>query len=183
MGTPLYFENRRLVLAPSLLLFVSFQTNAGHANFLPGHLKVGLNRSSCVGDAKEIGKILRQLSDMNRRGDDRIEMQLPCRLMFPSVWSSSLDGFTGNLHRNGVLVACRLKPGRDLPSVGDTATVHIELPPNQNFPPKYIRCDTTLVRIEKLEDCGVQFAMKILNMDFQDDPAVWLDSETCGYIM
>ncbi len=154
-----------------------------HATVLEGHLKFRPNRTSFVSDAKESDKILRQLSEMNRRGDERIEMQLPCRLMFPSVWSSSLDGFTGNLHRNGVLVACRLKPGRDLPSVGDTATVHIELPPNRNFPPKFIRCDTTLVRIEELGDCGVQFAMKILTMDFQDDPATGLDAETCGYIM
>ncbi len=120
---------------------------------------------------------------MNRRGDERIEMQLPCRLSFPEIWLGSLDGLTGNLHRNGLLVACRLKPESELPSIGDTATVHIELPANQNFPPKCMRCDTTLIRIEEFGDQGFQFAMRIVKVDFQDVSLLELESEISSYIM
>ncbi len=120
---------------------------------------------------------------MDRRGDERIEMQLPCRLSFPDIWPGSLVGFTGNLHRNGVLVACRLKPESELPSVGDAATVHIELPTSQNFPPKCVRCDTTLIRIEELGNRGFQFAMRIVKVDFQDVSPLEFESGISSYIM
>ncbi len=95
---------------------------------------------------------------------------------------------TGNLHRKGVSVACRLKPGRELPVVGDSGTVRIELPPNENFPPKYMCCDTTLMRIDALGDRDFQFAMQIINVDFEDICAsttalMELDAESCNYIM
>ena len=123
------------------------------------------------------------MSEMNRRGDDRIEMQLPCRVLFPGVWFGSLDGLTGNLHRNGVIVACHVNLESELPSLGATATVHIELPANRDFSPRYMRCDTTLLRIEELGDRDFQFAMKILNIDIQDVFLADLNSETSSYVM
>ena len=125
---------------------------------------------------------------MNRRGDERIDMQLPCFLQFPNVWPGSLDGLTANLHRNGVLVACKVKPGRELPALGDTASVHIALPPAQNFPPKFMHCDTTLLRIDALGESEFQFALQIRNVDFADLSTemlrlMELDSESCGYVM
>ncbi len=115
-------------------------------------------------------------------------MQLPCRLLFPNLWPGSLEGYTANLHRNGVLVACKLHPGRALPPVGAAANVHIELPPTPNFPPKFMTCDTTLLRIDSLGGSEFQFALQIQNVAFADLSSatlelMQLDSESCGYLM
>ena len=125
---------------------------------------------------------------MTNRSDDRIEMNLPCRVLFPSTWSASLGGVTANLHRNGVSVACQVNPGRNLPALGETASVHIELPANSFFPPKFMRCDTTLLRIDELGNSHFQFAMQIRSVDFDDLSAeaielMEMDSKSCRYLM
>lgn len=115
-------------------------------------------------------------------------MQLPCRVEFPAVWSGSQSGLTANLHRSGMLVACRVKQGRELPALGATASVHIQLPPSQHFPPKFMRCDTMLLRVEQIGESEFHFALQILNVDFADLSAgsiqlMELDSDTCDYVM
>ena len=125
---------------------------------------------------------------MQNRTDERIEMQLPCRLEFPNVWTTSVEGFTANLNRKGVSVACRVQPGKILPEIGEVASLHIELPPSSNFPPKFMNCETTLLRIDALSDSQFQFALKIRNVDFAEMSSaaidmMELDSDTCRYVM
>ena len=125
---------------------------------------------------------------MNRRDDDRVQMQLPCRVEFPAFWPGAQPGFTANMHRSGLMVACRLKQGRELPALGAAASVHIELPPSQHFPPKSMRCDATLLRVEQMGENEFQFAMQILNVCFDDLTAASiqlmdLGTDSCDYIM
>jgi hypothetical protein len=117
-----------------------------------------------------------------------MEMQLPCRVEFPAVWSGAQSGFTANMHRRGLMVACHLKQGSELPVPGAAASVHIELPPSQDFPPKSMRCDTTLLRVEEIGGGEFQFAMQILNVCFDDLTAasiqlMELDTDSCDYVM
>lgn len=119
---------------------------------------------------------------MNRRGDQRIEIRLPCRLLFPSIWAGSLDALTGDLHRKGLLVDCQLQPGSVLPAVGDRATVQIELPPSQDFSPKCLRCDATLIRMKQLGHSQYQFGMQIVRLDFEDLLPREFDGEIISYL-
>lgn len=75
--------------------------------------------------------------------------------------------------------------GRDL---GETAKVDIPLPHNEYFPPKFMRCETRLIRIEELGGQEFQFAMLITNVDFDEvcsaaQKLMEMDSESCGYLM
>ena len=145
------------------------------------------NRNSFVGKRNK-SEIVKAAEIMNRRDDDRVDVELPCRLIFPNIWPGSLEGYTANLHRNGVLVACELHPSREMPAVGEVASVHIELPPSTDFPPKFMACDTTLLRVDSLGQSKFQFALQIRKVDFADlSPAsihlMQLDSDSCDYLM
>lgn len=113
---------------------------------------------------------------MNRRTDDRIEMRLPCQVLFPALWHASVIGMTANLHRNGVLVACDLRAGERRPAVGEKASVRIQLPANHRFVRKCIECETTLVRVSEA-DGRLHFAMRIQNMLFRDMTSQLMDME------
>jgi hypothetical protein len=109
---------------------------------------------------------------MNRRSNERIEMKLPCQLTFPGEWASAVPGTTANMHRDGVLVSCdpRNLQG-EMPKVGSKGKIQVELPPNPAFSRKCIVCDTTLVRIESVDESETQFAMRIATVAFRDlDP-------------
>jgi len=152
------------------------------------HLNDVFCRIPFLSHAKDNGPGHKGVFLINRRDNNRVEIQLPCRVEFPAVWSGSQSGLTANLHRNGMLVACRVKRGIELPALGATASVHIELPPSQHFPPKFMRCDTTLLRVEQIGESEFHFALQILNVDFAAISAsaiqlMELDSESCDYIM
>lgn len=125
---------------------------------------------------------------MNRRADNRIDMKLPCRLFFPRVWLTPVAGFTANLHRNGVLVACDLSVTRpQLPAVGEKANVRILLPANPAFSRKCLNCDTALIRVRQVESGQWQFALRIRNVSFGEWAAeniqlVDLDAERFRYL-
>jgi len=125
---------------------------------------------------------------MSGRSNDRLEIQLPCRLSFPTVWAGSIYGITANLHRQGVLIACNLQPDRTVPEVGSEASVQIELPPNDRFGPKCMKCETVLTRIEKTGPTEFQFAMRIRDVNFEvlhaeTAESLQMNAESCGYIM
>jgi hypothetical protein len=56
----------------------------------------------------------------------------------------------------------------EMPKVGSKGKVQVELPPNPLFSRKCIVCDTTLVRVEKLGESEMQFAMRIATVSFRD---------------
>ncbi len=156
--------------------------------FFETHLFVAVDRTTCMKDDGENQAENEDFGTMYERTDERIEMQLPCRLEFPNVWTASVDGFTANLHRKGVSVACRVVPGKTLPEIGEQASVYIELPPNSDFPPKFMNCETTLLRIDALSDSEFQFALKIQNVDFAELSSavidmMELDTDSCRYVM
>jgi hypothetical protein len=106
---------------------------------------------------------------MNRRSNERIEMKLPCKLIFPKEWGTSVPGMTANMHRDGLLVSCNPRDlSGELPAVGSRGKVQVELPPNPLFTRKCIVCDTTLVRINNIGDVETQFAMRIGSVAFRD---------------
>ena len=116
-------------------------------------------------------------AQMNRRTDERIEMRLPCQVLFPAVWHASVSGMTANLHRNGVLVACDVRPGERPPAVGERASIRIQLPAHHRFTRKCIECETTLVRVSQSDDSRWYFAMRIQNMLFRDVTSHVMDME------
>ena len=59
----------------------------------------------------------------------------------------------------------------EMPKVGSKGKIQVELPPNPAFSRKCIVCDTTLVRIESVDESETQFAMRIATVAFRDlDP-------------
>ena len=106
---------------------------------------------------------------MNRRSNERIEMRLPCMLIFPGEWGASVPGVTANMHRDGVLISCDPRDLQDeMPKVGSKGKMQVELPPNPAFSRKCVVCDTTLVRVNTLGDSETQFAMRIGSVAFRD---------------
>lgn len=126
---------------------------------------------------------------MNRRADNRIEMKLPCQIIFPEVWQASVAGFTANLHRNGVLVACDLSAiRRELPAPGEKASVRIVLPANHAFNQKCLDCESVLIRVRQVGSGLWQFALRIENVNFGE----WVaetphladrDDDSCRYVV
>lgn len=106
---------------------------------------------------------------MNRRADDRIEMKLPCEVLFPKLWLLPLEGVTANLHRNGILIGCDLSSiGNDLPALGETVHVRVMLPANHSFGRKTMDCEASLVRIMQTGFSRWQLAVRVHNMSFGD---------------
>lgn len=116
-------------------------------------------------------------------------MKLPCHLLFPELWQASVAGFTANLHRNGVLVACDLSAiSGDLPQIGQRASVRIVLPANHSFSQKCMDCESVLVRVSQVGSGKWQFALRFQNVDFdewaEEEPNLAdLDGPSCRYVV
>ena len=75
-----------------------------------------------------------------------------------------------------------------MPSTGDAGCIHIELPADHGFPPKYMRCSTTLLRVDRKGDRLFQLAMQIRHVEFAEFSTASrelmdLDPESCRYLM
>ncbi len=115
-------------------------------------------------------------------------MQLPCRLSFPAIWAGSVHGFTANMHRQGVLIACSLQADRRVPEVGSLASVQIELPPNDRFSQKCMKCETILTRVSQTGATEFQFAMRIREVNFdvlsaETPELLGMDADSCRYVI
>lgn len=73
-------------------------------------------------------------------------VQAPCRVR---ITDSELVGVIENISRNGVLLQVPAAYCEWLPRVGGLATVDIELPSNQVFGKRYLRCHGTVVRLRQ----------------------------------
>lgn len=106
---------------------------------------------------------------MNRRTKERVDLNLQCRLgpekvlSVPSADPAQVIGLTENLSRTGMLM--RWLDAVELPAVGSHLTVDIDLPADQSFGRRIMRCRTTVVRILKT-DVGLAVGMKIRNIRF-----------------
>lgn len=106
---------------------------------------------------------------MNRRTKERIDLRLLCRIGPEKVLSSAtanqsqVVGMTQNLSRCGLLM--QWMDSVDLPEAGSSLTVDIDLPADEAFGPRLMRCGTTVVRIIPC-DGGFTVGMKIRNIRF-----------------
>ncbi|HXJ40859.1 MAG TPA: PilZ domain-containing protein [Bryobacteraceae bacterium] len=82
---------------------------------------------------------------MDRRTKQRIDLQLLCRLGKGAIRSTPLKGITENISRTGILM--RWLDAVPLPDVGSSLTVEFTLPRSEDFGPRVMRCQTTVVRI------------------------------------
>ncbi len=112
------------------------------------------------------------ISRMNRRGSTRVAVRLACRV----IW---LEGgerrtmLTENISRDGMLLRWEHAGGR-LPNVGEMLIVEVELPEQDGFERRCIRCQTTVARVHAEPAATFTWVgLRIHAMDFrvaQDEP-------------
>jgi hypothetical protein len=110
---------------------------------------------------------------MNRRSSTRVAVRLSCHV----VW---LEGgqrtamLTENISRDGMLLRWEESSGR-LPHVGEMLIVEVELPEQEGFERRCIRCQTTVARVHAEPDATFTWVgLRIHAMDFrvaQEAPA------------
>jgi len=103
---------------------------------------------------------------MNRRGSTRVAVRLVCHV----IW---LEGgeptamLTENISRDGMLLRWEDSSAR-LPRVGEMLIIEVELPEQEGFERRCIRCQTTVARVH--EEPGATFSwvgLRIHAMDFR----------------
>jgi c-di-GMP-binding flagellar brake protein YcgR len=113
------------------------------------------------------------ISRMNRRSSTRIAVRLSCHV----VWLESGERsamLTENISRDGMLLRWEDSSAR-LPNVGQMLIVEVELPEQEGFERRCIRCQTTVARVHA--EPGATFTwvgLRIHAMDFrvaQEAPA------------
>jgi hypothetical protein len=101
---------------------------------------------------------------MDQRDYPRFEVNARCHLS----GIAPFEGVTQNISRNGVLIRLGTKDAPpSLPNVGDSLTVDIELPANQDFGQKYLHCFGTVVRTFNARRSLPCFALSISQMEFR----------------
>ena len=101
---------------------------------------------------------------MDRRTKQRIDLQLLCRLGTGAIRSTPLEGITENISRNGILM--RWLDAVPLPEVGAELTVEFSLPESEDFGPRVMRCETTVVRIKTGANGQPAVALRIDGLRF-----------------
>jgi len=77
-------------------------------------------------------------------------------------------GVTENMSRGDVLVLLDGEPeAGELPAIGDSLVVEIDLPENHIFGRKCMQCQTTVVRVSKADGGAPRIALRIHKMLFQ----------------
>jgi hypothetical protein len=103
---------------------------------------------------------------MNRRGSTRVAVRLACQV----IW---LEGgarrtmLTENISRDGMLLRWE-DAGERLPIAGEMLIVEVELPEQEGFERRCIRCQTTVARVHA--EPGATFTwvgLRIHAMDFR----------------
>ncbi len=98
---------------------------------------------------------------MERRSKNRHDLQLVCHIGETKVLSATpeqgsraleamtakgaVEATTENMSRDGMLM--RWLDGVPLPEIGTILTVEVDLPGGEDFGPRVMRCQTTVVRI------------------------------------
>ena len=103
---------------------------------------------------------------MNRRSSTRVAVRLVCHVVWPQGGESNAM-LTENMSRDGMLLRWE-DNGQRLPGVGDMLIVEVELPEQEGFEPRCIRCQTTVARVHA--ETGATFTwvgLRIHAMDFR----------------
>ncbi|MGA2136517.1 MAG: PilZ domain-containing protein [Bryobacteraceae bacterium] len=83
---------------------------------------------------------------MNRRSSTRIAVRLACHVVWPQGGESHVM-YTENMSRDGMLLRWEAS-GVRVPGVGDMLIVEVELPEQEGFERRCIRCQTTVARVQ-----------------------------------
>jgi hypothetical protein len=117
---------------------------------------------------------------MNRRGSTRVAVRLACHV----VW---LEGgerhamLTENISRDGMLLRWEDAGGR-LPSAGQMLIVEVELPEQEGFERRCIRCQTTVARVHTEPDATFTWVgLRIHAMDFRVAQGMAAHREAAAY--
>jgi len=103
---------------------------------------------------------------MNRRRSTRVAVRLVCHVVWPQGGERTAM-YTENISRDGMLLRWET-PGTQGPRVGDMLIVEVELPEQQGFERRCIRCQATVARVD--EEPGASFiwvGLAIHAMDFR----------------
>lgn len=120
------------------------------------------------------------ISRMNRRGSTRVAVRLACHVVWLEGGEPSAM-LTENISRDGMLLRWEDSSGR-LPSVGQMLIVEVELPAQEGFEQRCIRCQTTVARVHA--ESGATFTwvgLRIHAMDFRVAQGVSARREPAGY--
>ena len=117
---------------------------------------------------------------MNRRGSTRIAVRLACNVVWLEGGEPSAM-LTENISRDGMLLRWEDSNGR-LPGVDQMLIVEVELPEQEGFERRCIRCQTTVARVHA--EPGATFTwvgLRIHAMDFRVAQGAPAERETVNY--
>jgi len=103
---------------------------------------------------------------MNRRSSTRVAVRLVCHV----IWLHSGERsamLTENISRDGMLLRWEDASAR-LPNVGEMLIVDVELPEQEGFERRCIRCQTTVARVHVEPGATITWVgLRIHAMDFR----------------
>jgi hypothetical protein len=117
---------------------------------------------------------------MNRRGSTRVAVRLVCHV----IWLHGGECgtmLTENISRDGMLLRWEVS-GTRLPAVGEMLIVEVELPEQEGFERRCIRCQTTVARLHAEPDATFTWVgLRIHAMDFRVAQGVSAHREPVSY--
>ena len=117
---------------------------------------------------------------MNRRGSTRVAVRLACNVVWLEGGASSTM-LTENISRDGMLLRWEAS-GVPIPRVGDMLIVEVELPEQQGFERRCIRCQATVARLDPEPDATFTWVgLRIHAMDFRVAQGVSAHREPVSY--
>lgn len=117
---------------------------------------------------------------MNRRRSTRVAIRLECHVVWPQGGGRTAM-YTENISRDGMLLRWEAA-GPALPRPGDLLIVEVDLPEQQGFEPRCIRCQATVARVHPEEEDG-SFAwvgLAVHAMDFKVAQSAGRDVKPAG---
>ncbi len=117
---------------------------------------------------KRINSVLlaRQMKNMNRRGNPRVEVRLRCQVTSPALCRRGAV-VTENISRTGILLVWPTDiPGVPVPEPGQMVTIEVELPAHHGFGRKCIHCQGCVVRVTP-DKSGARVALSLNYMKFR----------------
>ncbi len=109
------------------------------------------------------------MARLDRRQQQRHEVERPCRVKSDALTSRGIEGVTLNISRAGVLI--RFPDSAEsclLPKLGADARIVIDLPRNANYAPRSLECTGRVVRDTASGDDAPVLAFQIQRMEVRD---------------
>ena len=117
---------------------------------------------------------------MNRRGSTRVAVRLACKVVWLEGGACSAM-LTENISRDGMLLRWEDSNAR-LPNVGEMLIVEVDLPEQEGFERRCIRCQTTVARVHAEPDATFTWVgLRIHAMDFRVAQGMSAHRESVAY--